>query len=117
MNYCRRCESDYEKPGTCNCFAEGSDATPAEVKPWTPPFGAGTIVYPVVPYPVYPYWGSGWWGIYPPTGYVAPDTGSVVIGNNDGEWSTSWIHMSGQGTYTSDNASLNRSGAHNMRVQ
>jgi len=22
MNYCRKCQSDYEKPGTCNCFAE-----------------------------------------------------------------------------------------------
>jgi hypothetical protein len=21
MNYCRKCQSDYEKPGTCNCFA------------------------------------------------------------------------------------------------
>lgn len=21
MNHCRRCDSDYEKPGTCNCFA------------------------------------------------------------------------------------------------
>lgn len=25
MNYCRKCQSDYEKPGTCNCFAERAD--------------------------------------------------------------------------------------------
>lgn len=34
MNHCRRCESDYEKPGTCNCFAEGGDKKPAD--PWMP---------------------------------------------------------------------------------
>lgn len=22
MNYCRKCQSDYDRPGTCNCFAE-----------------------------------------------------------------------------------------------
>lgn len=28
MNLCRRCESEYEKPGTCNCFAEKAPREP-----------------------------------------------------------------------------------------
>ena len=28
MNYCRKCQSDYEKPGTCNCFAGQQEAQP-----------------------------------------------------------------------------------------
>lgn len=49
MNLCRRCNSEYDKPGTCNCYTESVP---------------GVVIYPgtVVPifvhptYPVYPYW-------------------------------------------------------------
>lgn len=37
MNHCRRCDSDYDKPGTCNCFAE--QAAPNQWQPihvWYP---------------------------------------------------------------------------------
>ena len=46
MNHCRRCESDYEKPGTCNCFAEKQEPSPVFVPVWPQPWWAG-------PY----YWG------------------------------------------------------------
>lgn len=37
MNYCRKCQSDYEKPGTCNCFAEKqADGVPAPFFPYSP---------------------------------------------------------------------------------
>lgn len=42
MNYCRKCQSDYEKPGSCNCFAE------------QPPRQAAPPVYVPYPYPFYP---------------------------------------------------------------
>ena len=49
MNYCRKCQSDYEKPGTCNCFAP-QKAAPNYV-PWYPyPY------YPWTPAPYLPYW-------------------------------------------------------------
>lgn len=31
MNHCRRCQSDYEKPGTCNCYAAVPLPAPAPV--------------------------------------------------------------------------------------
>lgn len=38
MNYCRKCQSDYEKPGTCNCFAPQIQVAPGVVPyiPWVP---------------------------------------------------------------------------------
>ena len=47
MNYCHRCQSHYEKPGTCNCFAEKPAPEPIQV---TPP-----LTYPWV-YPIYIPW-------------------------------------------------------------
>jgi len=44
MNYCHKCQSHYEKPGTCNCFAEKPAEQPAPVY----------VPYPV--YPIYPYY-------------------------------------------------------------
>jgi hypothetical protein len=55
MNHCHRCECDFEKPGTCNCFAPQ--------RAWT---------YPV---PYYPY---PWWGIYPPYNPVVIGGGTFV---------------------------------------
>lgn len=52
MNYCRKCQSDYSAPGTCNCFAPIRVA-PLPTIPWQ---------QPVVPYigdPIpspSPYW-------------------------------------------------------------
>lgn len=49
MNYCHRCESNYEKPGTCNCYAE--KAVPDNT--WIPAYPT----YPVYPiYPTHPTW-------------------------------------------------------------
>jgi len=44
MNHCRRCDSDYEKPGTCNCYA-----TTQPVVPLNP--GITYIPIPFVPPP------------------------------------------------------------------
>lgn len=53
MNYCRKCQSDYSTPGTCNCFAPIRVAPRTPVVPSFPP-------PPVVPYigdpPTTPYW-------------------------------------------------------------
>lgn len=43
MNYCTKCSSYYQTPGTCNCFAA---TQPIRVTPW----------YPTYPYPTWvPY--------------------------------------------------------------
>jgi hypothetical protein len=48
MNHCRKCQSDYEKPGTCNCFAPA----PQVVYPQTPNIDVtGTVVWT---HPVWP---------------------------------------------------------------
>ena len=39
------CKSLYEKPGTCNCFAEGQEKLAPNHKPWYPP------TVPVQPFP------------------------------------------------------------------
>ena len=38
MNYCTKCESYYQKPRTCNCFA-----AQGESQPWTVPLGDPTL--------------------------------------------------------------------------
>ena len=44
MNFCRRCQSEYENPGTCNCYAEGTQ------------LGKDVVPFPVFPgYPTIPY--------------------------------------------------------------
>ncbi len=56
MNYCRRCESDYEKPGTCNCFAEKqADNVPAPIYQ-NPPFWVQPLYVPPTPYPDWTYY-------------------------------------------------------------
>lgn len=59
MNHCRRCDCDFEKPGTCNCFAKVAprEDVPVPVVPWVPT--------PVVP--VYPQLPSPWWEVAPGT--------------------------------------------------
>ncbi len=49
MNFCRRCESEYDRPGTCNCFAEAS--TPGVI------IYPGTVV-PIFVHPVHPIYVS-----------------------------------------------------------
>lgn len=56
MNYCRRCHSDYDRPGTCNCFAP------------VPPREAAPVVIPC-PLPVYPQ------------PYPYPFPGTIYIGD------------------------------------
>ena len=63
MNYCRKCQSDYEKPGTCNCFA------PQAATPQWSPF-----------YPNY----TPWW-VQTPTGTGTPiTTGGITFDNTCG---------------------------------
>lgn len=73
MNHCRRCDSDYEKPGTCNCYAP--NALPvAPILPWVP-----WIPY-VPPQPWYPY---PWVNPYPGTMYYRVTDAPPVIYGND----------------------------------
>lgn len=63
MNHCRRCDSDYEKPGTCNCYAP--TFTQLLPSPYVHP--PTTVIIPTVwpspattPLPwVSPYWNQG----------------------------------------------------------
>ena len=77
MNHCRRCDSDYEKPGTCNCFAEKPVAQPLPFVPW------------------YPYWTQcpvcGRWGCTT-THITWGISGGQVIVKTDG---TSYFDLSG----------------------
>ena len=61
MNYCRKCQSDYDQPGTCNCFAPLS----VTVTPYIP------VTVPFVPYspPTFPTYPSAvpWNPNYPTT--------------------------------------------------
>lgn len=47
MNHCHRCNSDYEKPGTCNCYA------PQAAQPWPLPFVQ--VIPPAHPGVITPY--------------------------------------------------------------
>lgn len=61
MNYCHKCQSHYEKPGTCNCFAEKPPEQPAPV--YVPyPYYPVYPIYPA-PWPAYPYepFRITWW--------------------------------------------------------
>lgn len=62
MNYCRKCQSDYEKPGTCNCFAPQAapiaptiTPTPWAPHPWTPSPLQPTIPNPWITGPIWYY--------------------------------------------------------------
>lgn len=49
MNYCRKCQSDYQQPGTCNCFAPLHVGPPLQVMPGVVP------IVPTIPWvPVHP---------------------------------------------------------------
>lgn len=45
MNHCHDCNSDYQTPGTCNCFAPGGKRDPAGVA--IAPPATRTIPYPL----------------------------------------------------------------------
>lgn len=70
MNYCTKCSSYYENPGTCNCYA-----TPVIAQPYTP----SVPIYPW--YPIYPSIPNPWYTpAYP---YITVTTGTEFkIGNN-----------------------------------
>lgn len=46
MNFCTKCASYYQKPGTCNCFAPIVTTTP---QPWYPSYPWVQPAYPVFP--------------------------------------------------------------------
>lgn len=58
MNYCTKCESFYQKAGTCNCFA---GTQPAQITPWRPVDGTTTTPFPSYTPWIYPTvtWGTG----------------------------------------------------------
>lgn len=68
MNYCHRCESHYEKPGTCNCFAQTQPVVPAPV-------------YVPLPNPIRPWWE------YVPTYPLYPQ---ITFGSNNTNGITFW---------------------------
>jgi len=73
MNYCTKCESFYQKPGTCNCFAGTQPAITITPQPYDPNSTA-------------PHW-HGSWQTVTPSGVLttAPDCGPFtfyyVVGN------------------------------------
>ncbi len=77
MNYCTKCKSFYEKPGTCNCYAE--QTAPVAPSPW---------VYPTYPLPPYP---PTFYPVQPTSPTTVPFSpfkyettcGTVGIGNNN----------------------------------
>lgn len=90
MNHCRRCDSDYEKPGTCNCFA---DEPPKQVVPTYPALHPIWVV-PVQVYnppPFYPYTTSGTIAVYEDEMQRLRDTGQLSYTDVDGTW---WFHAS-----------------------
>jgi hypothetical protein len=53
MNYCTKCESMYQKPGTCNCFAATQPAITITPQPYDP----NSTAQPWSPSPtVGPWW-------------------------------------------------------------
>ena len=59
MNYCTKCASLYQTPGTCNCYAQAQP-----VVPFTLP------IYPTYPLPTYPAPYQPYrTGDFPPFGY------------------------------------------------
>lgn len=69
MNYCRKCQSDYSQPGTCNCFA------PIHVGPLR-------VLPPITVQPL-PYIGDPMPGttFVPLTGPTIPNAPLVTWGN------------------------------------
>lgn len=92
MNYCRKCQSDYEKPGTCNCFAP-QQATPAFV-PYVPYY----------PWTVTPY--RPWWVPTTLTPYTGPTTTITWASTGQMEGNTHYVayndamRFAGGGSFT-----------------
>jgi len=61
MNHCRRCDSDYDQPGTCNCFAPAPPAPTITVPEqpnttWIPmPYVAPPGIGPQPSWPYIPF--------------------------------------------------------------
>ncbi len=98
MNYCRRCESDYEKPGTCNCYAEDTMKWKPRVvtypgtSPWQYPiYVPSPTFYPplvVAPLTVGPQW---WYEMKGDTVTLSVDSdGSTLRDHNGDEVQWSW---------------------------
>jgi hypothetical protein len=61
MNFCTRCASMYEKPGTCNCFA----GTQPAIVPTVPIYPQSPTIAPTYPFRtdwIAPYWHGSWAG-------------------------------------------------------
>lgn len=88
MNYCHKCQSHYEKPGTCNCFAEKPAPQPvAPIVPWYP-------AYPWYPWypgtaPVYEPYRITWW-------CGDPEGTTWISAPNGGTGDTFHIYTNGQ---------------------
>jgi hypothetical protein len=47
VNFCTKCASYYQTPGTCNCYAMPSGITWPSTVPWTPSPLQPTIISPL----------------------------------------------------------------------
>ena len=81
MNYCTKCQSYYEKPRTCNCFA-----AQGESQPWTVPLSPyqGTF------YPVWPQETT-----YRPSPYTYPFTTCEGITISNGNTTAGIVRTTG----------------------
>jgi hypothetical protein len=85
MNHCKKCQSDYEKPGTCNCFAPSRTAESADY--WRGYAEGQRAARGSTWYPSYP-----WWQCAPTTvPYVQP---SLTITCTEPYANTTWVKAS-----------------------
>jgi len=90
MNHCRKCDSDYEQPGTCNCFAEeGAVVVHHHYHHHSHPlpYNNYPYQYPIHPVPIYPWYGDMTITCDPVT------YGSQTITNTDGEVTTNSVPL------------------------
>lgn len=68
MNHCRKCDSDYEKPGSCNCFAAAKVAVTIESADYWRGYADGQRQARGWSYTPTPHWTTPYW-----TTTVAPN--------------------------------------------
>lgn len=94
MNHCHDCNSDYARPGSCNCFAPGGKryaapmTIPGGVQPYVPPAPYPTpITIPPTPVPWTPPWSVGTWIMTDETPTSVTFTTTIAQDRTYGGWS------------------------------
>lgn len=54
MNHCRRCDSDYNTPGTCNCYAPLLPSSPLPISIPSPTLTPNPSPWPLVVPTIWP---------------------------------------------------------------